>query len=247
MSGHKVCVYAICKNEESFVERWMDSMGEADCIVVTDTGSADNTAQRLRERGAVVFSETVFPWRFDEARNLSLSHVPADMDICVCTDLDEVFRPGWRESIERVWEPGVTMGKYLYNWSLKPDGSPDVQFRYFKLHARDAYRWVYPVHECLRYIGSGPEKSVFVPGMVLDHHPDPHKSRGSYLPLLELAAQENPQDDRMSYYLGREYMYKGRHRGLYPRAEKASRAACGAVEGRTMRLHAVDRTVVSLS
>jgi hypothetical protein len=35
------------------------------------------------------------------------------------------------------------------------------------------------------------------------------KSRGSYLPLLEMAVEENPTDDRMVYYLGREYLYKG--------------------------------------
>ena len=43
------------------------------------------------ERGATVFLEEVKPWRFDVARNISLSHVPDDVDICVCTDLDEVF------------------------------------------------------------------------------------------------------------------------------------------------------------
>ena len=55
----KVCIYAICKNEAQFVDRWMDSMGEADCVVVTDTGSTDDTVERLRRRGAAVYSETI--------------------------------------------------------------------------------------------------------------------------------------------------------------------------------------------
>ena len=212
MGKYKICVYAICKNEEQFVDRWMDSMEEADRIVVTDTGSTDGTVEKLKARGAVVYSDEISPWRFDAARNRSLDHVPEDADICVCTDLDEVFEPGWRECIEKAWEPGTKMGKYLYNWSLKPDGTPGVQFRYFKCHARNGYRWEHPVHECLAYAGSEPQKIVFIPGMVLNHHPDPKKSRGSYLPLLELAVSENPQDDRMTYYLGREYMYRGRWR-----------------------------------
>ena len=33
MGTYKVCVYAICKNEEKFADRWMDSMGEADLVV----------------------------------------------------------------------------------------------------------------------------------------------------------------------------------------------------------------------
>ena len=47
----KIVVYAICKNEESFVDRWMDSMAEADQVVVLDTGSTDATVQLLRARG----------------------------------------------------------------------------------------------------------------------------------------------------------------------------------------------------
>lgn len=33
----KIIVYAICKNESKFVNRWMDSMTEADAVVVLDT------------------------------------------------------------------------------------------------------------------------------------------------------------------------------------------------------------------
>ena len=68
----KVCVYAICKNEEQFVDRWMDSMGEADQVVVLDTGSTDRTVEKLRARGALVTVEEITPWRFDVARNRSL-------------------------------------------------------------------------------------------------------------------------------------------------------------------------------
>ena len=39
----KVCVYAIARNEEQFVDRWMDSMAEADWVCVLDTGSTDRT------------------------------------------------------------------------------------------------------------------------------------------------------------------------------------------------------------
>ena len=43
--------------------------------------------------------------------------------------------------------------------------------------------------------------------IVLNHYPDRNKSRGSYLPLLELSVKEDPLDDRNMHYLGREYMY----------------------------------------
>lgn len=44
----KVCVYAICKNEAKFVERWYNSMKEADLIIVGDTGSTDDTIEKLK-------------------------------------------------------------------------------------------------------------------------------------------------------------------------------------------------------
>lgn len=50
----KICVYAIAKNEEQFVDRWMDSMREADWVCVLDTGSTDRTVESWRTgaRGA---------------------------------------------------------------------------------------------------------------------------------------------------------------------------------------------------
>lgn len=216
MSKLKICVYAICKNEAKFVDEWMDSMSEADLIVVTDTGSDDGTAEKLRERGAIVYVDIVKPWRFDTARNISLDHVPEDVDICVCTDLDERFNQGWRQKLEEAWlnhkpthqGPIAKTGRYLYNWSLKADGTPDIQFYYFKVHERKGFRWKCPVHEFVQYFGEAPLETIYIEGMVLSHYPDPTKSRGSYLPLLELAVKEAPEDERMRYYLGREYMYK---------------------------------------
>ena len=52
MSENKICVYAISKNEAQFVERWYNSMKEADYVVVLDTGSRDGTAEKLKELGA---------------------------------------------------------------------------------------------------------------------------------------------------------------------------------------------------
>ena len=87
---YKVVVYAIAKNEEKFVDRWVNSMQEADDIYVLDTGSTDNTVNKLKSLGVHVKQKIINPWRFDVARNESLKMVPEDVDICVCTDLDEI-------------------------------------------------------------------------------------------------------------------------------------------------------------
>lgn len=201
----KVVVYAISKNEGKFVDRWVKSMNEADEIYVLDTGSEDNTVKKLKQLGVKVKRKRITPWRFDKARNESLDLVPIDADICVCTDLDEVFEPGWRAKLESIWKEDTTRLRYNYNWLLDDNGSPLVNFYIEKIHKRSNYRWTHPVHEILE--SSEIERFITTDEITLNHYPDKSKSRSSYLPLLELSVQESPNDDRNVHYLGREYMY----------------------------------------
>lgn len=205
MNKYKICVYAISKNEEKFVKRWVNSMKEADEIYVLDTGSTDNTVKLLKESGVHVETEVINPWRFDVARNKSLNLVPLDADICVCTDLDEILLPGWRKILEEKYIPGRRIN-YTYNWHINEDGTPDVSFILNNIHPRDNYFWTHPVHEVLT---TNKKEEYFqnLEEIVLNHYPDTKKSRKSYLKLLELSVKENPEDDRNMHYLGREYMY----------------------------------------
>ena len=205
MSKYKVCVYAICKNEAKFVERWYNSMKEADAIYVLDTGSTDNTVSLLKKKNIIVKEANIKPWRFDIARNKSLDLVPEDYDICVCTDLDEVLEEGWRKSLEESWQSTTTRCRYNYNWSLDKNNKPLVNFYTDKIHKRHGYKWTHPVHEVLSYEGT--ENIITIDNITLNHYPDAKKSRSSYLPLLELSVKEDPSDDRNMHYLGREYMY----------------------------------------
>lgn len=206
----KITVYAISRNEAKFAARWAESMREADEVVVLDTGSTDDTVRILTDSGVRVESANIDPWRFDVARNESLKLVPADTDVCVCTDIDEVFDPGWRAALEKAWTPGAVQGKYRYIWSHSPDGKPGVEFYAEKIHALNGFRWVNPVHEVLAC--SLPARKVAtLAGVTLHHYPDDTKSRAAYLPLLELAVKEDPTNDRNSHYLGREYCFRGRY------------------------------------
>ena len=206
MKNKKVCVYAISKNEEKFVDRWMDSVSEADYVCVLDTGSTDNTVSKLKERNAIVLIKEIKPWRFDVARNESMKLIPNDTDICVCLDLDEIIEKGWRKKLESIWDENITRLKYNYNWSFDEYGNPSVNFYIEKIHSKDGYIWTHPVHEVLTYI-KGIEKFKITDEITVNHYPDKTKSRSSYLKLLELSVKEDPLDDRNMHYLGREYMY----------------------------------------
>ena len=205
----KICVYAISKNEEKFVSRWVNSMKEADEIYVLDTGSTDNTVNKLQELGVKVTQKIITPWRFDTARNESLKLVSKDTDICICTDLDEIFTPGWRKELEKQWKKDTTRARYNYNWSLDKNNKPIVNFNIEKIHIRKNYKWTHPVHEVLSYEKNN-ENIITLENITLNHYPDNTKSRSSYLPLLELSVKEDPEDDRNMHYLGREYMYYGK-------------------------------------
>ena len=201
----KVVVYAISKNESSFVDRWYESMKEADEIYVLDTGSTDDTVEKLKSHGVKVSIEKITPWRFDVARNKSLDLVPMDADICVCTDLDEVLEKGWRKKLENSWNNSNRM-RYKYNWAIDEQNRPIITFLYEKIHDRKHYKWIYPVHEVLECSLDNEIVSTNEE-IILNHYPDRTKSRSSYLPLLELSVKENPENDRNLHYLGREYMY----------------------------------------
>lgn len=202
----KIAVYSIAKNEEQFVRRWSDSCIDADYRIILDTGSVDQTVQIARDAGVTVETKIFTPWRFDHARNESLSLVPADVDYCVALDMDEVLLPGWRSELERSFLRGATRPRYKYTWSWNDDGSPGLQYGGDKIHARHGYVWKHPVHEVLTCVGDEFQDWC---DLEIHHYPDQTKSRGQYFPLLELAVSEDPEDDRNSHYLAREYYYQG--------------------------------------
>lgn len=203
----KVAVYTIAKDEASHVERWALSAVDADYRVICDTGSQDKTVTIARDLGVSVFVKPFTPeqWRFDAARNLSLAMVHPDADYCVALDMDEVLQPGWRDALEDAWERGLTRPRYLYTWSWNDDGSPGLTYYGDKIHTRNGYRWRHPVHEVIT--PDGIEERQGVVDMEIHHYPDATKSRGQYFPLLRLAVEEDPDDDRNAFYFARELYY----------------------------------------
>lgn len=198
-----IVVYTITKNEEKFIKRWADSSKDADLRVVVDTGSSDNTIQIAKECGCVVHQIQVNPWRFDVARNMALDLLPTEATWCISLDADEILIDGWREEINKV-KKDTTSLYYEYTWSFFPDGTPDRVFYTNKIHKRHLYRWKSPIHEILTPLSE--EISEYV-NIQIHHHPDNTKSRGSYLPLLKMASEEEPNDQRILFYLAREYLF----------------------------------------
>lgn len=206
----KVAVYTIALNEEKHVERWYESSKDADYHFILDTGSSDKTIRIAKSLGIHVVKATVSPWRFDVARNTALALLPADVDMCVAMDMDEILMPGWRDALELAFSAGATMARVTFTFSFNPDGSPGFQFGATRIHSRNGYVWKHPIHEILTPYQI--EEKQLQTDIEMQHHPDKEKSRGQYLPLLEAAAKEDPSSARMAFYYGRELYYHRRFR-----------------------------------
>ncbi len=255
----RVAVYAIARDEAAHVDRFMAACAGAQSVLIADTGSSDNTVALARAAGAQVAAIAIRPWRFDDARNAALALVPADIDVCIALDLDEVLNPGWHGALARDWTPQTTMGRYRYVQSHLPDGSPGTVVSGAKIHARFGYRWRHMCHEVLCADRLPAARETWLAGVQVSHWPDTGKSRASYLSLLEAAVAEAPDDARDTFLLGREYATLGRwqeaeqvlarylalpgatwkpQRAAALRRLARARAALGDAAGGIARLHA---------
>jgi hypothetical protein len=206
----KVAVYTIALNEAAHAERWAQSSKDADYRIVADTGSTDDTVERLTRAGVTVHRIAVKPWRFDLARNAAMALIPPDVDVCCTMDMDRYLEPGWRPHLERVWTPDTTalFCRVAYRASVDDAtalrGWPAKNF-----HHRNGYRFKRPVHEALAYTGQEVTRDCadIVMSEVQDHAKD---TRRQYLPLMELAHAEDANDGQICFWLARDYMHAGR-------------------------------------
>jgi len=207
----KIAAYTIALNEIKHCDRWAESVRDADYRIVLDTGSTDGTVERLRELGVTVFEQRFDPWRFDHARNAALACVPIDAEICISQDMDEFLEQGWRPKMEAAWRSGETTRlAYTYVFDYR-EGGQNEGYRMDKIHNRTGYQWRRPVHETV-FSTVGHDIIAEDLSIVLNQIQDRTKdTRGRYLPLLKMAAEEDPNDSQISFWYGRELMFSGQN------------------------------------
>ena len=212
----KICVYAICKNESKFVDRWIASLkDEADYVVVLDTGSTDDTVEKLQKYRPFVkvrrfdYKSELGYFRFDKARNDSLKLVPYDADICVVFDLDHVPRTEWSDIIRRGFMDGC---KEITGLIIDhdQDGNELNQWMSRNVHPNSPlWIWEKVIHEGIQYHGEEQYETLFDPNFIIDHFPDNNKDRSLYKELLYYSCKEYPEDPYYGIYLGIELSRRG--------------------------------------
>lgn len=221
----RVAAYMICKDEEAFIGRCLESLDGVDEIVVCDTGSTDKTIELVqgfianRDFGSDIKLKriAISPWRFDDARNTALGFVSPDIDLCISIDGDELLDGEFLLTLKSAWWDSLWTGKpftrlyhsFMTHWNWdKPNEAANIT-RHFheRVHARFGYRWVHPVHEKLTFNNEVP---AWRTEALMVQKPDNAKSRSAYGPLLEQAVKEDPADWKLWSFLANEYSQAGR-------------------------------------
>ena len=95
----KVTLYAIAKNEEKNIEKFLKNAKKFSDVVVVDTGSTDNTVQLLKDAGIKVYEhpQTREEFDFSVARHQALSYVKTDWAFALDfnENIDEFFQDGF--------------------------------------------------------------------------------------------------------------------------------------------------------
>lgn len=193
----KLSVVLIVKNEEALLANCLESVKDADEIIVVDTGSIDSTKEI-----AARFTDKIFDFEwcddFAAARNFALSKATGDWVLSI--DADETLEPGGIEKIRNLLFTsnnaiGIRMTSATYDYHVP---------RLFK--NIPVVKWVGRIHEiidagkydpcnvCVRY-GSSPA-----------HLLDPERN----MRILEKSFNDDKSNTRIMFYLAREYAYAKR-------------------------------------
>ncbi|QYW04478.1 hypothetical protein pEaSNUABM14_00153 [Erwinia phage pEa_SNUABM_14] len=199
----RICVAAICRDEEKNMAEWLKHVSAADAISIVDTGSIDATTQIVSEfaHPALYHSTDI-----SEERNLGASRDLAaapfhEDDLIVWLDIDERFDdPDWVEKLRQM--PDIEQADGV--WILMRNG--DSQYDQMKAYKSRAYTWRYRAHEVLMRIREGNPPHTVRAEFATDHFPDHTKPRG-YLMELARDAGDWPRDQRCSFYYARELCY----------------------------------------
>ncbi len=138
----KVSVTVITLNEAANIDGCLDSVSWADEVLVVDSGSTDDTADRARARGARV---VVKDWPGYAAQK-NFAAEQAAHDWILSLDADERVTPDLAREIEAALGSGPAMAGYriprvawhLGRWIRTTDWYPDYQLR---LYDRRRAQW----------------------------------------------------------------------------------------------------------
>lgn len=189
----------IVKNEEVLLGRCLDSVKDADEIIICDTGSTDSTVEIAKKYTDKVYTDYTWNDDFAEARNYAKSKATGDWILSIDADETLVDFSKVREAVELAEkdnEPAVGI-----KLTAEDNGQTFYYPRLFK-NIPEVY-WENPVHNTLSVTGKVMGDVNIIIGFSPAHANDPDRA----FRILQKAVKEK-NHPRMMYYLGREYWYR---------------------------------------
>lgn len=200
----RVSVVMIVKNEEAVLARCLESVKEADEIVICDTGSTDRTIEIARQYTDKIFTDYVWEDHFANARNHAKSKATGDWILSI--DADEFLTCPFS-----VVREATKLAFMAVNVKMTAEYGPPSIFWFPRLFRRsESVWWEGAVHNHLSVMGEDVGAVTITFGYSPAHGADQLRS----LRILEKEVAANPDCVRERFYLGREYFY----RGMYDKA-----------------------------
>lgn len=203
----KIAAVSVAKDESHNAEGWMQDMAPCDEIIVLDSGSSDDTREKLAALGAKVIDHPYEIWDGADARNRALAQVSDDVDWIVTTDFDERFEGDWRGQLEQVIAED-TDATLVQCWHRNMSEGSATEGTIWhqpknKIYRRGYHIWSSPLHEDLVPHGPGPHRSI-TSDLVLQHHHRPGDQaakREKYLDLCLHWVEVLPDDMNILWHL----------------------------------------------
>lgn len=194
----KISAVLIVKNEEAMLARCLESVKEADEIIVCDTGSTDATVEIAKQFTDKVYTDFVWNDSFADARNHAKSKATGDFILSI--DADEYLHDfsKVREAVER---NETALEVTLIGAS---DGQEHQFPRLFK-NLPDLH-WEGAIHNRLNVMPSGKCDVKITYGSSPAHINDPDRT----LRILENEVKKAGTPREM-YYLAKEYASRKRY------------------------------------
>jgi glycosyltransferase involved in cell wall biosynthesis len=199
-SKMKVTLYAIAKNEEKNIEKFLKNAEKFDDVVVVDTGSTDNTVQLLRNAGIKVYGhpQTRDEFDFSVARNQALSYVETDWAFSL--DFNEDVTEFYPEGFGVIADEFTTFNHLRFddNGTDEPVQSNEVHTR---LHRTKNYTWINAVHEVPNFIPTEEYPNEVGVDTTIKITKKIHKSVDKELFYFSICEREHKKDPTNWYWI----------------------------------------------
>lgn len=198
----KVTLYAIAKNEEKNIEKFIENSKNFSSTVVVDTGSTDNTVQLLKDAGITVYEHPQSREEFDfaKARNQALSYVETNWAFSL--DFNEDVSDFYVDGFDAIQEEFTAFKHERYD--QKPDSKEEPQksdTAHIRFHRTKNYTWINAVHETPMFIPTESHTNEITVDTTIKITKTFSPTIDKQLFYLSICEREFEKDSQNTYYL----------------------------------------------